>query len=80
MPQEIMAHLKRVFVRGQALRISVLDSPRGAGGPPRRDDDRGPRPPRRDDDRGPRPPRLGGDDGAPRGPRPEGGFRRKRKD
>ena len=63
-----MSHLKRVFVRGQALRISVLDAPRGHGGP------------RRDDDRGPRPPRLGGEDGAPRGPRPEGGFRRKRKD
>ena len=78
MPQEIMSHLKRVFVRGQALRISVLDGPRGAGGPPRRDDDRGP--PRQDDDRGPRPPRFGGNDGAPRGPRPEGGFRRKRKD
>ncbi len=79
MPHEVMSHLRRVFVRGQALRISVLDAPpRGPGGP-RRDDDRPPRPPR-DDDRGPRPPRFGGDDGAPRGPRPDQGFRRKRKD
>ena len=50
MPREIFVHLKRVYVRGRPLRISVMESrPRGPGGPPRGFGDRGPRRQRSDD-------------------------------
>jgi ATP-dependent RNA helicase DeaD len=53
MPRELFAHLKRVYVRGRPLRISVMESrPRGPGGPPRGFGDRGPR--RQRSDEGPR--------------------------
>ncbi|MBV5273834.1 MAG: DEAD/DEAH box helicase [Lamprocystis purpurea] len=79
MPREIFSHLKRVFIRGRALQISVLDGPHRPP-QPRRDDQDG-RPPRpRDDGRAPAPRRFGGEDGPPRGPRPDQGFPRKRRD
>jgi ATP-dependent RNA helicase DeaD len=81
MPREIFSHLKRVFVRGRALQISVLDGPRRPAAPRRDDADGERRPPRpRDDSRGPAPRRFSADDGAPRGPRPDQGFPRKRRD
>jgi len=44
MPRELFSHLKRVYVRGQPLRISVMDSyPRQPGGPRRDSADRDPR-------------------------------------
>jgi ATP-dependent RNA helicase DeaD len=50
MPRELFAHLKRVYVRGRPLRISVMESrPRGPGGPPRGFGDRGPRRQRSDE-------------------------------
>ncbi len=79
MPREIFSHLKRVFIRGRALQISVLDGPRRP--PQQRRDDQDGRPPRpRDDGRPPAPRRFGGEDGPPRGPRPDQGLPRKRRD
>ncbi|HYN78835.1 MAG TPA: DbpA RNA binding domain-containing protein [Lamprocystis sp. (in: g-proteobacteria)] len=81
MPREIFSHLKRVFVCGKALQISVLDGPRRPAGPRRENTDGERRPPRpRDDSQGPGPRRFGADDGAPRGPRSDRPFPRKRRD
>ena len=68
MPRELFVHLKRVYVRGRPLRISVLESrPRVSGGPPREPSGRGPR-------------RHRSDEGPNRASKPGPKFPRKRRD
>jgi ATP-dependent RNA helicase DeaD len=68
MPRELFGHLKRVYVRGRPLRISVMEPrPRGPNGPPRDSADRGPR-------------RHRSDEGGSRASRPGPKFPRKRRD
>jgi len=82
MPREIFAHLKRVYVRGRPLRISVLDAPhRPYNRPSHGSEERGPRPPGpRDGERAPGTRRFGPGDGGPGDARPSPGTRRKRRD
>ena len=68
MPREVFQHLKHVYVCGKELQISVLEGQSRPGRPPRDDRDDGPRPPRRRDP------------AAPRGQRPDQGFRKKPRD
>lgn len=68
MPRELFVHLKRVYVRGRPLRISVMESrPRAPSGPPRDSAGRGPR-------------RYRSDEGANRASKPGPKFPRKRRD
>ncbi len=82
MPREIFAHLKRVYVRGRPLRISVLDAARRPSNrPPQDSGERGSRPPGpRGGEHAPGARRFGSDEGAPKGARPTPGTRRKRRD
>lgn len=68
MPRELFGHLKRVYVRGRPLRLSVLDARQDASG----------RPPRYTDERAPQ--RFRSDEGANQGPGTGPKFRRKRRD
>jgi ATP-dependent RNA helicase DeaD len=71
MPREVFQHLKHVYVCGKELQISVMEGSPRPGRPPRDDRDGDPRPPRRRDAAGPP---------APRGQRPNPGFRKKPRD
>ncbi|KRG58911.1 DEAD/DEAH box helicase [Stenotrophomonas sp. W1S232] len=81
MPQDVLAHLQKVWVAGQQLKMQPIDpaqaradSEAKARAPRDGGFERGPRPPRDGGfERGPRPPREGGFERGPRPPR-DGGF------
>nr|WP_295413028.1 DbpA RNA binding domain-containing protein [uncultured Thiodictyon sp.] len=80
MPREIFQHLRRVFVCGKELQISVMEGAPRPERPRREERDGSPRPPR-DDSRGAAPRSFRADDRGPRGPRADqGGFRKKPRD